>query len=859
MGICGQSTATGTIIIKDTPTISLVSGIASPTICIGSSFAVPIRYSITQGVISSSVPVNMILSPASTLPGGVTFDPVTGIITGNPTQSGTFPYTITSDNGCGIPLSGIITVNPLQSISYLSGNINQLACQNTSIDPINLLTSVGVTSVTVSPPLPAGVTRVYDPISNIVTISGTPTAATGTIIYTISTQGGCGIIPATFSFTLEVRPIATITLVAGSGGTTQSVCQSSTIEPILFTIGGGATGVSILSPGLPPGLTLLYNAGSGVYSIQGNPPASGCSFTITTTGCITALPLQINITNLNTNSGLLLTAGSGPINQTICQTVTTLTPIQNIIYDIVGSVTGIVSSVLPVGVNASIVGGQVIISGTPTVSGVYNYTITTQPCSVVKTGVIKVSTPISIINEVVTDVSCYGENDGKISLDIIGGYSYSPGSLYAIQWSGPNGFQQNQTHITDLEPGQYIISGTDALGCLIPTMSYTVNPAIEIVIQFLPTSTNISCDGAPACAKFNISGGSGIFPIGLFTLELYNTTTSPPSWDIQLVPNNNYYNICGLQAGIYRLTVIDSKDCSSERVFTIYDYSSLSLDSITMDDQLCQNSPGKIRVHVASFDPTLSFLYNNFPVPFVNLGDGIYELTIINPTTPTGEIRVKNAQNCSVTITVSSATVSPDFEFTSLDFVTNGIFSVNESVQFTNLITTINPTQYSYVVWDFGDNTPFKAFNYDDTTPDANGDSFETVFHTYTTDGIYIIKLTVFNSYGCSKEIIKTIVIGNGSTMILPTAFSPNGDGINDMFRPSLLGLKEVSMYIYDGWGNLVYEVSSEVSLLTIDWGWNGIEIQNTEPINGDYRYYIKAKAINDKIIEKEGRFLLIK
>ena len=66
-------------------------------------------------------------------------------------------------------------------------------------------------------------------------------------------------------------------------------------------------------------------------------------------------------------------------------------------------------------------------------------------------------------------------------------------------------------------------------------------------------------------------------------------------------------------------------------------------------------------------------------------------------------------------------------------------------------------------------------------------------------------------------------------------------------------------MYIYDGWGNLVYEVSSEVSLLTIDWGWNGIEIQNTEPINGDYRYYIKAKAINDKIIEKEGRFLLIK
>jgi gliding motility-associated-like protein len=170
------------------------------------------------------------------------------------------------------------------------------------------------------------------------------------------------------------------------------------------------------------------------------------------------------------------------------------------------------------------------------------------------------------------------------------------------------------------------------------------------------------------------------------------------------------------------------------------------------------------------------------------------------------------------------------------------------------------PAEYAYIVWEFGDNTPFKVFyNPDDLLPNADGENFETVFHTYTTNGIYQVTLTVYNHFGCSRKVTKTIIIGSGATMMLPTIFTPNGDGINDMFRPSLMGLKDVTMYIYDGWGNVVYEVSSEVSLLTADWGWNGIEKGQTEPINNDYRYYIIATTINDKKIEKEGRFLLVK
>ena len=843
-GICGQSNATGNITINPSTTISLVGGNPNTTVCLGSSFALPIQYSITPASATMVV---------TGLPTGVTFDPTTGIITGTPTQSGTFPYSITSTTTCGNTLTGTITVNPLQSIGYLSGNTNQVACQNTPIDPINFLVSSGVNTVTITPTLPAGINYIIAP-NGILTVSGTPTSPTSLAQnYTITTQGTCGP-QATYSITFDIRPEATITLTAGSGSINQSVCQSSAIIPITFTIGGGATGVIFPNP-MPNGVTWSFNAGTGVYTIQGNPLVNGIfNFPITTTGC--PKTIFVTISNVNTAVGIVLTSPTGTDNQTLCQS-TFSSPIQPIIYNVIGA-TSITANGLPPGVTAvfSPTTGQLIISGTPLVSGVFNYTVTSQPCSIVKAGVIRVSTPISITNERVTNVSCSNINDGTISVDILGGVSFN--GLYAIRWTGPNGFQQNQTTITGLAAGTYVLSGTDAIGCPIPTVSYTVLPAQPIIIS-LQSSTNVSCNGVLGCANFNITGGSGIYTD--FTLQyldpsLETLVTLPPP------ANNNYFNICDLRAGIYYLTVEDSNNCSTiPYLFTIYDYSALSIENITMDEDLCQDNPGKIRIKVNSLDPSLTFYYNDVLVPFVDLGDNIYELSINTPTTPFGIVKVRNSQNCWREIQVSTAIITPDFEFTSNDFQNYGYYSVNESVQFTHLVNMSSiPAEYDYIVWDFGDNTPFKVFyNPEDLTPNDIGENFETVFHTYTTNGIYEITLTVYNRFGCSRKISKTIVIGSGATIMLPTIFTPNNDGINDYFRPSLLGIKDVAMQIYDNWGNLVYEIESEVALLGPDWGWNGIEKGQNEPINNNYRYYIMATAINDVKIQKEGRFLLVK
>jgi gliding motility-associated-like protein len=310
------------------------------------------------------------------------------------------------------------------------------------------------------------------------------------------------------------------------------------------------------------------------------------------------------------------------------------------------------------------------------------------------------------------------------------------------------------------------------------------------------------------------------------------------------------------------VSVTDSNNCTTEPyLFTIRDFSSLKINSVQLDENLCTNATGKVRLTVASFDPNLEFYYNNTMVPHLSLGNNVYELAIANPTTPIGIIKVRNSENCWDTITLSTTVINPSLSYTSVNLTTYGNVSVNESIKFTNGLTSTNiPPEYDYLVWDFGDNSPLKVFyNPEDINPNSDGESLTTVFHSYAMDGLYPVTLTAYNKFGCSKSVTEVITVGQGAGIMLPTAFSPNNDGINDLFRPSLLGLKEVSMYIYDNWGNLIYEISSDTASLPTDWGWNGLENGKSEPVNGTYRYYIMAKTINDLIIEKEGQFILIK
>jgi gliding motility-associated-like protein len=94
-----------------------------------------------------------------------------------------------------------------------------------------------------------------------------------------------------------------------------------------------------------------------------------------------------------------------------------------------------------------------------------------------------------------------------------------------------------------------------------------------------------------------------------------------------------------------------------------------------------------------------------------------------------------------------------------------------------------------------------------------------------------------------------------GSAMEIPNVFTPNGDGANDIFRLRGSSLQEISIKIYDRWGTLVYEVTSD----TGNFAWDGNNQLGKKCADGVYFYVIKAKGKDDKEFEQKGNVSLFR
>ncbi|MCB0735196.1 MAG: PKD domain-containing protein, partial [Bacteroidetes bacterium] len=77
---------------------------------------------------------------------------------------------------------------------------------------------------------------------------------------------------------------------------------------------------------------------------------------------------------------------------------------------------------------------------------------------------------------------------------------------------------------------------------------------------------------------------------------------------------------------------------------------------------------------------------------------------------------------------------------------------------------------------------------------------------TYLDSGTFGVTLWVENADGCSDSVTKSILIFPSSNFMVPNGFTPNGDGINEEFKPVGLGyMKEYRLTIYNRWGMMVF------------------------------------------------------
>jgi hypothetical protein len=260
---CDGIPVTFTITVNANSTISLASSNESTgqTVCINTGID-NIEYSIGGGATGAHV---------IGLPDGITGSYNAGVftITGTPTESGTFGYTVTTEGPCeNVSLGGSITVNANSTITLSSaGNTdNQTVCVNAGISTISYAIGGGATSASMTEgSLPAGVTGTFS--GGVFSISGTPTEP-GVFTYKIVATGPC--VDASVTGTITVNPIPVANGVANT-----TYCNNSNGAAINFTTptpGGSITYTWNSSADIGFGTTGNGNISSFTATNSGNAP-----------------------------------------------------------------------------------------------------------------------------------------------------------------------------------------------------------------------------------------------------------------------------------------------------------------------------------------------------------------------------------------------------------------------------------------------------------------------------------------------------------------------------------------------------------------------------------------------------------
>ncbi len=134
-------------------------------------------------------------------------------------------------------------------------------------------------------------------------------------------------------------------------------------------------------------------------------------------------------------------------------------------------------------------------------------------------------------------------------------------------------------------------------------------------------------------------------------------------------------------------------------------------------------------------------------------------------------------------------------------------------------------------------------------------ESFKEQTIVFEDTGTYIITHIAYNENGCSDSTLKTVFVEAPLNIYVPNAFTPNGDGINDLFTFKITGAESFVIRIFNRWGELVYESSD------MDEGWNGrVRNVGSEASDGLYTYQlVVGTSFRARDITKHGTVTLLR
>ncbi len=533
--------------------------------------------------------------------------------------------------------------------------------------------------------------------------------------------------------------------------------------------------------------------------------------------------------------------------------------------------------------------GPGIVSGgstsTPTVNAPGTYTVTvtgTGGCTTTASATcIVTQTGGFTVNSAITDVQCFGVNNGGIDLSSSGG-----STPYTYLWS-TGGTTED---LTGVAAGIYTVTVTDNSGCT-QTGSYTINGPTSGITATTNT-TSALCGAATGSATVNASGGTGTLTYSWAPAGGTGATTTP------------------LGAGTYTVTVTDANLCTQTATATIISTSAVTINLNSLTDVTCLGgSDGAINVSGASGVTPYNYTWSNGSTNnnATGLTAGNYTVTVSDGTgcttsatytvapganPPQVDLQGDDLLGCVVHCVNFNVPASiPTGNLQTYNWSVNGVSAGNSStmnhcfnnpgtysvglsvvdnngcsnaITYPNYVTVQAYPDANFVtdkniytesesqvhIVDQSTNATGLTWNLGDGTTHINLTDFS---HTYTDTGTFCIQLIASSPLGCADTAEHCIVVQAESYFYIPNAFTPNDDGLNETFYPVASGIKKYSIDIYDRWGENIWASSKD------DDQWNG-KMKNAQMVpQGVYVYKIIITDAQDEVHEFMGHVNVIR
>lgn len=494
--------------------------------------------------------------------------------------------------------------------------------------------------------------------------------------------------------------------------------------------------------------------------------------------------------------------------------------------------------------------------------------------------------PTELVNNSTTIVDnvCFGNTAGSITIDINGGVT-----PYLITWS--NG-ATNTEYIESLLYGTYEVTIVDTNNCTLIIDSIDILEPTELVASITPSGT--ICIGETRELLASVSGGLPTYQY------LWNTTentdrinvspTDTTTYTVTITDinnciaitnrtidvfapitmelNSNIYSVCPSDPiiltstvtggnGNYTYTLNTGENVNSTHI--VYPASSVSY-AITVTDN-CGSPSDNGMVDIQTYPlPSLSFssdLLNGCEPLTVNFNEQSEE-EVAKYYWKFGDGNTSSKRNPQHTFE-NSGIYDISLELTSYDGCRN-FLQVNKMIEvYKNPIATFStrPQTVSVIkpeVWfdNISQGNDYNHWRFGDGRMSHN----KSPVHNYKpVSENYLVRLIVETEHGCLDSAFTEIIVVNEYTMYVPTAFSPDGDGINDKFIVVGNGvdLDVFNIKIYNRWGEVIFETKD------MNYSWNGKTASGKYVQSGVYSWIVTYQDENGIEYQRSGKLTVIR